>query len=422
MKRFVQNFLGATIALLVVAFPLYATAMLKPNQSYNQFRFSDSTKKFTKVKFKFINNHIIIPFSVNGSDSLMFILDTGLSGVMVTALQDNRVLTLNYARKIMLQGLGKGKTIEALASTQNTFRMPDIVGENVDILVSMDEIFDFSIRTGMVINGIIGGIFFKNFIVEIDYPNGVLKIWNPKYYKRSKMRKYKQYDLELPDDKCFVKLNVSSDGKAAPMKFLVDSGLSNPIWIDTRSETVLVPTANSIYSYLGYGLNGDIYGRVSRIPKVRIGDFSFRSIIAAFPDSAYIGSAANLNYRNGSIGSEILRRFNVVLSYPDRKIGLRPNASFKQVFFLDMSGIEVGSITPGYPGYKIITVRENSPADKAGLHVDDQIVSINEKFALTLKMNELMGILNGKKGEVIRMEVLREGNPIKVQFILKDVL
>ena len=39
-----------------------------------------------------------------------------------------------------------------------------------------------------------------------------------------------------------------------------------------------------------------------------------------------------------------------------------------------------------------------------------------------MKMNDLMGILNGKKGDVIRMEILREGNPIKVQFILKDVL
>lgn len=422
MKRFVRYSLGITIALLVMVFPLYAKAAPKPNQFYNQFRFSDSTKKYTKVKFKFINNHIIIPFSVNGSDSLMFILDTGLSGVMVTALQDNRVLTLNYARKIMLQGLGKGKSIEALASTQNTFRMPDIIGENVDIMVAMDDIFDFSIRTGMVINGIIGGIFFKNFIVEIDYPNRELKIWNPKYYKRSKMRKYKQYDLELPDDKCFVKFNVTSEGKTSPMKFLVDSGLSNPIWIDTRSETVLVPTENSIHSYLGYGLNGDIYGKVSRIPAVRIGNFSFKNIIVAFPDTAYIGSAANLNYRNGSIGSEVLRRFKVVLNYPDKKIGLRPNSNFKNVFFLDMSGIEVGSITPGFPGYKIISVRANSPADKAGLRVDDQLISINEKFCLTMKMNDLMGILNGKKGDVIRMEVLREGDPLKVQFILKDVL
>lgn len=422
MKNIIQYSSGILIALSITTFSLGVMANTNPDSFDSRFRMIDSTKKFTTVKFKFINNHIIIPFSVNGSDSLMFILDTGVGGVLITELQDNRVLTLNYARKILLKGLGKGKSIEALASTQNTFRMPDIIGENIDVLVAFDDIFDFSIRSGMVINGLIGGTFFKDFIVEIDYPNSVLKIWNPKYFRHSRLKKYKLYDLELPDDKCFVKLNVTSGDKTSPMKFLIDSGLSTPFWIDTRSGNTISPSANSIYNYLGYGLNGDIYGQVSRIPTIRIGDFNFKNIIAAFPDTIYIGDAENLDNRQGSIGSEILRRFNVLLNYPDKKIGLRPNSNYKNPFFLDMSGIELGSIMPGFPGYKILTVRSNSPADKAGLRVGDQIVSIDDKLAFTMKMNDLMGILNGKKGNIIRMEVLRDGNPIKVRFALKDVL
>lgn len=420
MKRIIQCFSGILVILMLAAFSLSVKANRNPD--YNKFKLIDSTKKFTIVKFKFINNLIIIPFSVNGSDSLMFILDTGYGGVLITELQNNRVLTLNYARKIMLQGLGKGKSIEAYASTQNTFHMPDITGENVDILVAIDDIFDFSIRTGMVINGIIGGGFLKDFIVEIDYPNSLLKIWNPKYFRRAKLKKYKLYDLELPDDKCFAKFNVTSGGKTSFMKFLIDSGLSTPLWVDTRSGTTISPSVNSIYNYLGYGLNGDIYGQVSRIPAIRIGDFSFKNIIAAFPDTIYIGSAVNLDNRNGSIGSDILRRFNVIFNYPEKKIGLRPNSNYKKPFFLDMSGIEIGSIIPGLPGYKILTVRPSSPAEKAGLCVGDQILSVNDKLVITIKMNDLLEILNGEKGTVIRMEVLRDGSLIKVRFVLKDVI
>jgi Periplasmic protease len=420
MKRIIQCSAGILISLFFAIQPLSVDAGSNPD--YNQFRLTDSTKKFTIVKFRYINNLIILPFSVNGSDSLMFILDTGYGGVLITELQNNKMLTLNYARKIMMQGLGKGKSIEAYASTQNTFRMPNIIGENVDILVAIDDIFDFSIRTGMIINGIIGGDFLKDFIVEIDYRNCLMKIWNPKYFRRTRLKKYKLYDLELSDNKCFARFNVTSGGKTLPMKFLIDSGLSTPLWIDTRSRSTISPLANSIYNYLGYGLNGDIYGKISRIPAVRIGDFSFKNIIAAFPDTVYIGSVENLDNRHGSIGAEILRRFNVLLDYPENKIGLRRNSSYKDRFFLDMSGIEVGSILPGFPGYKVLTVRAGSPADKAGLLVGDQIVSINERLAITMKMNDLLDILSGKKGNVVRMEIVRNGNPIKVHFVLKDLL
>jgi hypothetical protein len=420
MTRIIQVFTGALMALTLAGAAPDGGANANPG--YNQFRFTDSTRRFVVVKFRFINNLIILPFSVNGSDSLMFVLDTGYGGVLITELQNNRVLTLNQARKVQLQGLGKGKAIEAYASMRNTFSMPGIVGENIDLLVAIDDIFDFSIRTGMVINGMMGGGFLKDFIVEIDYTKKEMKIWNPKYFRRARLKKYKLYDLELPDDKCFVTFNVTADGKRAPMKFLVDSGLSTPLWVDTRSGAVVSPTAASIHSYLGYGLNGDIYGRLSRISAIRIGDFSFRSIIAAFPDTSYIGSAANLNNRHGSIGSEILRRFNVILNYPEKKIGLRPNSRYKAPFFLDMSGMEVGSLLSGLPGYKVLTVRAGSPAGMAGVQVGDQLISVNDQLIITMRMNDLLEILNGKKGSAVRMELLREGKLIKVRFALKDVL
>ncbi|WP_320051579.1 PDZ domain-containing protein [uncultured Acetobacteroides sp.] len=420
MTRIIQALTGILLALtLAGAAP---DGGPNANPDYNQFRFTDSTKRFTVVKFRFINNLIILPFSVNGSDSLMFVLDTGYGGVLITELQNNRVLTLNQARKVQLQGLGKGKAIEAYASMRNTFSMPGIVGENIDLLVAIDDIFDFSIRTGMVVNGMMGGGFLKNFIVEIDYTQKELKIWNPKYFRRARLKKYKLYDLELPDDKCFATFNVTANGKSAPMKFLIDSGLSTPLWVDIRTGTTIAPSATSIYSYLGYGLNGDIYGQVSRIPSIGIGGFSFKKIIAAFPDTAYIGSVSNLNNRHGSIGSDILRRFTVLLNYPEKKIGLRPNSSYRSPFFLDMSGIEIGSVLPGFPGYRILTVRSGSPAEKVGLRVGDQIVSVNDKLAITIKMSELLEILNGKKGTTIHMEVLRDGGLVKVRFVLKDVI
>lgn len=417
----IQRRLMMLAAVLLLATGVQAKERTKDEVFQSRFRMVDSTKKFTKIKFKFINNHILIPFSINGSDSMMFVLDTGVGGVMITELQDNKVLSLNYARKIKLQGLGKGKEIEAYASTQNTFRMLGIIGENIDILVAIDDLFDFTIRTGIVVNGLIGGVFLKDFIVEIDYQRGILKIWNPKFFKKSRLKRYKGYNLDLPGDKCFVNLEVEVDGKTAPMKFLIDSGLSTPLWIDTRMSNLLLPSSNSIYDYLGYGLNGDIYGRISRIPSLRLGDFTFKNIIAAFPDTVYIGSTEKLENRQGSIGADVLRRFNVILSYPDRRIYLKPNSAYKQPFKFSMSGIEVGAERSGM-GYRILNVRASSPAEQVGLRMGDQIVSVNGQLVLRMKMNDLMEILDGKAKSVVQMDVIRDGAIIKVELTLKDAL
>ena len=56
------------------------------SQSYSQgFDFKDHKKKYARIPFKLYNNLIIVPVLLNkGTDTLNFILDTGVGYTMIT--------------------------------------------------------------------------------------------------------------------------------------------------------------------------------------------------------------------------------------------------------------------------------------------------------------------------------------------------
>lgn len=72
------------------------------------------------------------------------------------------------------------------------------------------------------------------------------------------------------------------------------------------------------------------------------------------------------------------------------------------------------------PIYKIASVREGSPADLAGIKVDDELLKINGSNAQSMKLKQIIGKLMHKDGEEIRLVLLRGTEEVKAQFILKD--
>ena len=59
----------------------------------------------------------------------------------------------------------------------------------------------------------------------------------------------------------------------------------------------------------------------------------------AFPDSTSIKFISKFGERNGSIGGEVLKRFNWVLDYPRRKIYFKKNSNYKKPFWFRTSGM-----------------------------------------------------------------------------------
>ncbi len=415
------------IGLIIIITRLVTYNLAMPVNAQSQLKdltFANPNQSRISFQFKFINNLIIVPVIINDSDTLHFILDTGLSTSIMTEISWGDTLLLNYTRQVKLNGLGQGEPVDALHSYGNNFNISGIRGVNQDLYILLQNVFNLSAIFGTKVHGLIGYNMFKNFIVEINYERKVITFHNPDKYKPSRyLRRGTTLPLIIHQTKPYVYGVITlKDGTDVPVKLLMDTGASHALWIDVESDKNIIYPKKTADVFLGKGLNGDIFGKIGRMHQFTIGKFTFDQPIVAFPDSLSAGEAIGRDNRNGSLGSEILRRFHVIIDYPNSQITLFPNRLYRSEFKLNRSGIDIEAPLPGIPYYIISNIRKDSPADKAGLRKGDEIKHINGKNTLAMNINEMYEFFQKKPGYKLKLNVAREGYHFKVVLYLDDFI
>jgi len=384
------------------------------------FLFDNPRKKNMTIKFKSASNLIIIPVTINDSDTLNFILDTGVKFPIITELPFVNKLNLNYMMPVQIKGLGEGVELTAYRSGNNTMRIDGLSARNQEVQMIIDENFQISHMLGMPVHGLIGFNLFKDYVVEIDYLNEKITLNKPEYYKYRDRKRDIIMPLHFDGNKPFVRTSIVTDElKEVPVKLLVDTGASDAIWLSEKSDERISYPQNHVESFLGRGLSGDLYGVKGRIDGIWVGPLVLPKPIVAFPNSELIDQLISSNDRNGTLGAEILRRFHVTFDYRNSRLTLRPTHKIKEDFNYNMSGMEVTNPMPGMPIFTISNVRENSPAYFAGLKENDQILSINSNNHRSIDLNDINLLLQSKENKKIKVKVLREGEEYKTSFELK---
>lgn len=375
-----------------------------------------------RANFTLASHLMVLTFAINGSDSLNLIFDTGAGRTIITEISNPYIVSLNEARKVKLRGLGTNESVDGLISKNNKLSMGKIEGNAQELIVVPNKVIDLTAQVGHPINGVIGRTIFEQFIVEINYTNHTINFYNPDKFHRKIRKDEDVIPIELIDGKPYITATTTINGVDIPVKLLFDTGMSFALWLDPSTNPNIKPSDVRRQEVIGQGLNGNLSGDVSRVEKFRIGKFEFSNVITAFPDSNVIRDAISDNGRNGSVGAEIFRRFNVIIDYHNKQIRLRKNSNFGNPFRYDMSGIEVGAIVEGLPFYKIVSVGINTPASECGLQENDELKSINGISTSTMKISDITNILKCKEGKTIKMKVIRNGNEVKVKFKLRELI
>ncbi len=421
----------------------------------SNFKLINNTKK-QSISFKLINNLVIIPIKVNGKE-LNFILDSGVGITILFNLQNKDSLNLNNVKKIKLKGLGNYAAIDAVLSKGNNFKLKNIVGVNQNLYVIFDESFDLSAKLGITVHGIIGYQILKDFVVKINYGTKRISFYKNDSYTYKSCKKCETFELEFNKLKPYINVGVRmnhSSNKITPVKLLIDSGGSDAMWLFENSKPELIVPKQSFNDFLGEGLSGAIHGKRSIIKELILGKFVLKNPTVSFPDSISIAHALKFKERNGSVGASILKRFNVIFDYKGRKITLKKGSSYKAPFRYNMSGIELvyngkllvleqdyskvglyntresnltNRIVLDYnysfkPTYKIFKIRKGSPADYAGLEVNDIVIKINGQYTYNLKLGEIVAKFYQKENKKINLVIERNGKDYEYHFKLKNVL
>lgn len=368
------------------------------------FHFLDNQKR-QSLHFKTIKNLIVIPVYINGKGPYDFVLDTGVGPLIIT--EPSIIDSLNFAkmRKIKVSGLGL-ETVEAFVSQNISARIGRAEVQHIPTAILKEDLFNLSGHLGTKIYGLMGFNFFNSFIVDIRYAESRIIFSQPDAkikYKGSKI------PILIENLKPYVYAEVDApDSGKIKAKLLMDTGASHALSMEMFNGEMFPLPYSKIKANLGMSLSGQIKGYLGRIKEFSIGEFDFKDVVSGFPDYEVISQKVDLKSRNGNLGADLLRKFNIQFNYREGFMYVRPNSNFKAPFEHDMVGMVVYLDQKSYKRFLIGEVDENSPAEKSGLCPDDEIIGVNFKPVDVYSLNELSEIFKSGANKSVILEIYRD--------------
>lgn len=366
-------------------------------------------KKSTHIPFELHANLVIVPLRINNSDTLRFILDTGVSSIIVTDAKVAESQHMIYSRNVKIAGVGVGSDLEAGIVLDNTIKIGEAIGYRQNIVVLKDDILRLSEFVGKPIHGIIGYDIFNRFAVTMDFSVNEIILENPEHYKY-KASKGERFPITIEENKPYLDaVELVNGDEHVPIKVLLDTGAGHAISIEVSRKFNIHLPPKVVKAQLGRGLSGIINGNLGRLPKIKFGKFELNNVVASFPDSSsYHLKPTNFSERQGNIGCEFLRRFKVTFNYRDKYVVLKPiNRRMKEPFEHNMSGMELLASGSDYHEFLIERIIENSPAHLAGLQQGDRVIFINNKSYKDVSITDIYKLFQKGEGKPINVVVKR---------------
>jgi hypothetical protein len=425
---------------------------------YTAFSFSqdsiiwNSNKNHIKIPFELSHNLIIIDVVFN-EVKLKMIADTGADESILFSLPSNDSIFLKETELIKIKGVGKNDLIDAYLAKKNTLTIKKIKNIDFDILIIPNQQIDIVNITGIQINGILGASFFEPFLVEIDYVSKHIILHKNSEKSKRKLEKFQNAPIILENRKPYINIPVDMEDQPRKLKLLLDTGMADGLWL-FENDTIKCNN-NYFVDILGFGLSGVVSGKRSKVKEIILSNYIIQNALVSYPDKEYYDGLRISNGRNGSLGGLFLKRFNWFFDYKNNVVYFKKNKLYDQPFEYNMSGVEIqhkGSQWVKYevtaldrknnevdkvinlyekvvdykyelkPIYEIYAVRENSPAFKAGLKEGDQVIKINGKKAINLKIDYFNDLFTSEEGKEITIVVDRKGRYITFKFQLEKVL
>ena len=409
---------------IVFKVPTYSQAQQLPKNEYFGF-YLLKKRKFTKIPFEIHANLIVVKLQINESDTLQFILDTGVSNTIITDPSVKHWARERFGRSVEIEGVGNQGSVKANVSIGNTLT---VNGQarimNHNLIVLDQDILLLSEVLGTPVHGILGYDFFERFAVTLDFQRKLIMLEMADTYR---YRKYKgqRLPITIENRKPYIdSVLIASRNTKQYVRLLIDTGAGHALLLNSWATGVLVPE-KTVQVQLGVGLSGLITGQLGRLERVQFGKISIPNMLVSFPDSASYDSklAQTSSLRQGNIGGELLKRFTITFNYRDEYVVMKPvRRMLKDPFEHDMSGIDLRAKGPDYTTYRIENIILESPAYYAGLVPGDEILFINNNPVRELNLTAIYKLLQRKEGREIKLIVKRDGGIEFVSFKLRRII
>lgn len=347
-------------------------------------------ERSTTVPFKLVNNHIIVPVQINGSEPLNFVLDSGAAATVITESHNSRQLELIDAAEVPLEGAGSGFVSMAtiVEDTRVSVGSVSLLGQSV-IRIPLSAIPFFDELDEVYFDGIIGYDFLRRFVVEINYEE-MQVIFSASDAVQSQIAdtddEWQVLPVEIKGGMPYITTELSTaQGNTVSVKFLVDTGSTGSFSLIPDSHEA-IDEPDQYYLITSQGLTGNIQSRIATSAFLALGEYRLTDLVGSY---SMTGETSE-NDSNGLLGNRVLSRFNVIFDYPNKRMLVQPNHRFELPIAADRSGLRV---QPHRRGGKVAGIAQGSAGIRIGLQRGDIITRIDNSLVTDVGVETLQQIL-----------------------------
>lgn len=387
------------LGMLCTCFQLQAQEefVQEPARHLTKFRFSQLSGGIILIKAK-LDNY---------PDSLNFVLDTGSGGISLDSTTAAS-LTIPLAKtERTIRGIAGMKTVDF--AYDHVLKLPGLDVPHLDFHIN-----DYELLTsvyGVKIDGVVGFSFFRRYIVKIDYDLMQINVYTP-----GSLRYPRGGYLMRPNFTTLPMQNaLVMDDRPINSRFIFDTGAGLCFLLsqDFVEDSAVLRKGRKIYPTQAEGLGGKKVMSLTVLKEVKLGPYKFKSVpVHIFDDEYNVTTYPTLG---GIIGNDLLRRFNLIVNYPEQTIYIKPNTHMNESFDYSYTGLGIYQVDGEI---KVVDVMEGSPGDKAGFQTGDIIFSIENNYSKNIQVYK--NLFQNAIGR-IQVVVFRERMPLVLTMNVKDI-
>jgi len=329
-------------------------------------------KLITRFPFKQYSGGVMVVQALFGNikDTLNFILDTGSGGISLDSATCVEFKIPLRPTDTTITGIGGIRKVSFAFDQQ--LQLPGLTVRHLNFHVNDYEVL--SSVYGEKVDGIIGYSFFNRYIVKLNFDSNMVEVYTPGKisYPREGTTLHPVFTA-LPIQWLQVK-----DRKKTNFNFYFDTGAGLCFLMSeqyAKDSSILHGRRRPVITQ-AEGMGGRSQMRLTVVKELKIGPYRFRHVPTYLYNDEY--NVTSYPFVGGLVGNDLLRRFNLVLNYPNREIHLKPNSHFNDQFDYAYTGLGIY-----YVGGKILVedVVPGSPADFAKIKVGDEVFSVGTNFS-----------------------------------------
>ena len=358
------------------------------------------------VPIELVNRHVVLNISVNKSRRLSFVLDTG-ANLAIIRMDVAKELGLSLEGTVNTGGAGPGtQTGSRVKNATWSLVGHDAFVQPVALALPLTRL---SSALGRDIDGIVGGEFIKQFVLELDYQARTMTLHDRATFEYG--GRGETLPLEFtPDNHPVLKARVTPrGGEPLERRFLLDIGSGGALVLHSPfvvEQHLLDEQSKTVRAIGAAGAGGSSIGRIGRVTALQIGSFTISDPLTLFSEDK-AGAFANASLA-GNIGHQIASRFRLFLDYGRKRLILEPSATLADPFDRAFSGISLRAEGTDYRTFRVHEVLEQSPATEAGILQGDIIVSIDGRPAENFTLSSINEMLEKPGSYVLTIRRLQE--------------